>query len=131
MIRVGTDIVEIDRIKKSAQRQSFVQRVYSPQEREMFEGRSFPYPSMAGNWAAKEAFSKALGTGVRDFKLAEVQVLRDDMGAPYIKLSGNAEKIAQKMGLEFAVSISHSENYATAVVIAYTLESKKGSGGND
>lgn len=131
MIRVGTDIVEIDRIKKSAQRQSFVERVYSPQEREMFEEKSFPYPSMAGNWAAKEAFSKALGTGVRDFKLSEVEVLRDEMGAPYIKLSGNAEKIAKKMGLEFSVSISHCENYATAVVISYTQESRKGSGGND
>lgn len=125
MIRVGTDIVEIDRIKKSAQRQSFVERVYSPQERVMFEERSFPYPSMAGNWAAKEAFSKALGTGVREFKLAEVEVLRDDMGAPYIKLSGNAEKIAGKLGLEFAVSISHSENYATAVVVAYSQERKR------
>ncbi len=125
MIKVGTDIVEIDRIKKSAQRQSFVERVYSPQEREMFEGRSFPYPSMAGNWAAKEAFSKALGTGVREFKLAEVEVLRDDMGAPYIKLSGSAEKIAEKMGLDFSVSISHCENYATAVVVAYSQERKR------
>ena len=125
MIRVGTDIVEIDRIKKSAQRQSFVERVYSPQEREMFEERGFPYPSMAGNWAAKEAFSKALGTGVREFKLAEVEVLRDDMGAPYIKLSGSAEKIAEKMGLDFSVSISHCENYATAVVVAYSQERKR------
>lgn len=131
MFKVGTDIVEIDRIKKSAQRQSFVERVYSPQEREMFEEKSFPYPSMAGNWAAKEAFSKALGTGVRDFKLAEVEVLRDELGAPYIKLSGDAEKIAEKMGLGFAVSISHSENYATAVVLAYTQESRKGSVSDD
>lgn len=119
MLRVGTDIIEISRIEKSVQRDSFLRRVYSQSELEMFETRKNPYPSMAANWAAKEAFSKSLGTGVRDFKLSEVEVLRDDLGAPYILLSGNAKRIADDMGLDFSVSLSHTDTLATATVIAF------------
>lgn len=122
MYRVGTDLVEIGRIEKSAQRESFVRRVYSEAEREMFALRSNPYPSMAANWAAKEAFSKSLGTGVTDFRLSEVEVLRDTLGAPYIRLSGNAQRIADKMRLDFAVSLSHTGTLATATVIAFPKE---------
>lgn len=47
--------------------------------------------TIAANFAAKEAFAKALGTGVRGFSLNEVSVLRGELGAPYIKLAGNAK----------------------------------------
>ena len=77
---------------------------------------------MAGNWAAKESFAKALGTGVEGFSLSEVEILRDDMGAPYIRLCGNAKGIADEMGLAFSVSISHTDDLATAVVIAFPKE---------
>lgn len=122
MYRVGTDLVEIARIEKSAQRESFIKRVYSQAECELFDTRKNPYPSMAANWAAKEAFSKSLGTGVRDFRLSEVEVLRDELGAPYIRLSGNALSIARAMGLSFSVSLSHTDTLATATVIAYPKE---------
>jgi len=49
-------------------------------------------PTIAANFAAKEAFSKALGTGVRGFLLAEVSVLRNELGAPYLALSGQDDK---------------------------------------
>ena len=119
MFRVGTDIIEIARIEKSAQRDSFVRRVYSQSELELFETRKCPYPSMAANWTAKEAFSKSLGTGVRDFRLSEVEVLRDGLGAPYIVLTGNAKRIADDMGLDFSVSLSHTDTLAVATVIAF------------
>ncbi len=117
-ISVGTDIVEIERIRKSCQSARFMERVYSEKESALFSVKKDPYPSLAGNWAAKEAFAKALGTGVRDFELSEVSVLRDNLGAPYIELTGEALKIAKSRGLYFSVSISHSKEYATAVVIA-------------
>ena len=79
---------------------------------------------MAGNWAAKEAFAKSLGTGVEDFGLSEVEVLRDKLGAPYIRLSGNAKRIADEMGLDFSVSISHTSELAIATVIAFPKEDK-------
>lgn len=116
-VSVGTDIVEIDRIKKSCQSERFMQRVYSEEESALFSSKKNPYPSMAGNWAAKEAFAKCLGTGVRDFALNEVSVLRDELGCPYLKLSGSALKIAEQRRLDFSVSISHAKEYATAVVI--------------
>lgn len=122
MLRVGTDIIKIERIEKSAQRESFLKKVYSQAELDMFNTRKNPYPSMAANWAAKEAFSKSLGTGVRDFKLSEVEVLRDDLGAPYIRLNGSAKSIADDMQLDFSVSLSHTDELATATVIAFRKE---------
>lgn len=122
MLRVGTDLVELARIEKSVCRERFVKMVYSEAEREMFSAMAHPLPSMAGNWAAKEAFSKSLGTGVRNFKLSEVEVLRDALGAPYIRLTGNALQIAEKMNLDFSVSITHTASLASATVIAFLKE---------
>ncbi|MBQ4094909.1 MAG: holo-ACP synthase [Oscillospiraceae bacterium] len=124
MFRIGTDIVEVKRIEKSAQRESFLRRVYSQAESALFSDKVNGYESMAGNWAAKEAFAKSLGTGVEDFGLSEVEVLRDKLGAPYIRLSGNAKRIADEMGLDFSVSISHTSELAIATVIAFPKEDK-------
>ncbi|MBR1739176.1 MAG: holo-ACP synthase [Ruminococcus sp.] len=116
---VGTDITEVARIRKSAEKQRFVERVYSPEERALFSAKRDPAESMAANWAAKEAFSKALGTGVRGFELYEVACLRDELGQPFFRLSGKAAEIVRERGLELSVSLSHTKEYATAVVIAY------------
>ena len=72
--------------------------------------------SIAANFAAKEAFSKALATGIRGFSLNEISVLRDGLGAPYIKLSGKALEAAK--GLRFKVSITHTKTVASAIVLA-------------
>ena len=114
---VGTDIVEIGRMRKSIEKESFVRRVFSAREQEYFSLKKDPADSMAANWAAKEAFSKALRTGVREFELTEVECLRDELGAPYLILSGKAEKAAEGFG--FSVSLSHDVDYAVAVVMAY------------
>lgn len=117
MYRIGIDLVEISRIKKSVQSDKFMKRVFSEEETALFSAMKNPFESMAGNWAAKEAFSKALGTGVVGFSLNEVSVLRNKLGAPYLKLSGNALKLAE--GFEFSVSITHTDELAQAAVIAY------------
>lgn len=118
-MRVGTDIVEIERIKKSAEKGRFMERVFSEKEVALFSQKKLPFETMAGNWAAKEAFAKAVKTGVRDFSMNEIAVLRDDLGAPYLELYGNAKALADSLNLAFDVSISHTKQYATAVVIAY------------
>lgn len=120
MYKIGIDIIEIERVKKSVQRESFKTRVFSPDEIKMLEQRKNKYPSYAANWAAKEAFSKALGTGVRDFSLNEAEILRDSLGKPYLKLSGNAAKAAGE--LKFDVSITHTNELAMAAVIGYLKE---------
>lgn len=114
----GIDLVKIDRIRKSMENPRFAARVFSASERELFAHKKDPYPSFAANFAAKEAFSKALGTGVRGVALNEVSVLRDELGAPYFAFTGNAARIVEERGLSFSVSLTHTEDMAGAFVIA-------------
>lgn len=120
MIRNGIDAVEISRIEHSLKSDGFKKRVYGSRELEELENKKAE--SFAGAFCAKEAFSKALGTGIRGFSLNEVQVLHDGYGAPYFYFTGNAEKIVREKGLEFSLSITHTEAFATASVIAYGTE---------
>lgn len=114
-MKIGADIVEISRIEKSLQIKGFKESVYSASELEFLSGRKVE--SYAANFAAKEAFSKSLGTGIQGFSLNEISVLRDSLGAPYISLSGRALDAAK--GFCFTVSLSHTKDTALAVVIAY------------
>lgn len=119
MIRNGIDLVEIARVQKSAEKPSFLNKVYGAHELAAFGGK---VESLAGAFAAKEAFAKALGTGIRGFSLSEVQVLHDALGAPYFALSGRAQEIADSLHLEFALSITHTQDYAAAMVTAVEKE---------
>lgn len=116
-MRAGIDSVEIDRIAKSLEINGFLERVYSSEEIKLLQARNMRPETAASNFAAKEAFSKALGSGIRGFSLNEVSVLRDELGAPFISLSGKAREAAGE--LRFTVSITHTKSVATAIVIAY------------
>lgn len=115
----GVDLIEVRRIAKSIENPRFLLRCFSSEERSLFRERGFHPATIAANFCAKEAFSKAIGTGLRGFRLADVSVLRGSMGRPYLKLSGNAAKLAGERGLSFDVSLSHTREYAVASVIAY------------
>ncbi len=116
-MKIGIDIVEIDRIKKSASKPRFLSRIFSPQELKFLMERNFSTQVIAGNFCANEAFAKALGTGFRGFSFNEISVLRDYMGSPYISLSGGAKRAVDNYGkCEIEVSISHSRENAVAVV---------------
>lgn len=119
LIRTGIDIIEIDRIQKISKKPRFISKYFSPDEIRFFITRRFSPYTIAANFCTKEAFAKALGTGVRGFSLSEVSVLRDSIGSPYLSLSGKARAIAEREKLTFSISISHSKQYATAIVIAY------------
>ncbi|MBC8570090.1 holo-ACP synthase [Zongyangia hominis] len=123
MLCSGIDLIEIKRMGRCSHREHFMERVFSSEERALFAGKKEPLPTIAANFAAKEAFAKALGTGVRGFALREVSALRDTLGRPYLHLTGRAEALARRMGLRFSVSMSHTKAYAVCVVIAYTEES--------
>lgn len=116
----GTDLVSLARIEKSLENPRFLQRVFSPEERELFAARRNPLPSIAANFAAKEAFAKALGTGVRGFALTEVSALRDELGKPYYALSGRAGELAK--GWEFSLSLSHTAEYALAFAVGFKTD---------
>lgn len=118
MLTSGIDLVEIQRIRNSMQNPRFMTRVFSEAERELFARRGMRAETVAANFAAKEAFGKALGTGIRGFSLDEVSILRDELGAPYFALTGRAEAIARERGLCFSVSLTHTAEYAVAFVVA-------------
>jgi holo-[acyl-carrier protein] synthase len=114
---IGTDIIEIERIRKSIARwgERFLNRVYTQAELDIYGQR--PH-SLAASFAGKEAVMKVLGTGNLGVAWREVEVLYHDSGKPYIRLNGRAAKEAQKLGIkEIDVSMSHSRENAVAVAI--------------
>ena len=115
---IGVDIVSIDRIAKSLERESFIKRIYGEAETAFFvSAEKIKTNSLAANFAAKEAFAKALGTGVRGFDFDEVQILRDELGAPYFVFSGRAKQIVEEKNLVCRVSLSHEKDKAVAFVV--------------
>lgn len=109
-------MLEIYRIEKSMKRKGFLSRILGNEEYEQLKQREFPPQSVAGNFCAKEAFSKAVGTGFRGIKLKEIQIIRDDVNKPFIKLSGIANMLYGQSENKFCVSITHTKGIATAIV---------------
>ncbi len=113
---IGNDIVEISRIKEAVEKNSrFKEKVYSVREIEYLESKP-GYASHAGRFAAKEAVSKALGTGVRGFGLKDIEIVNDELGKPYVNLLG--ELAEKNRNLHIYITISHSRDYATATALA-------------
>ena len=118
---IGTDIVSIDRIKKSLKNKLFLKRVFN--EREILKCKKINncFNCFAKRFAAKEAFSKALGTGISNgINFNEIIVLNKKSGKPYISLIGKTKKILIKKfkGKRSKVSLSLSDEnkYAVAFV---------------
>lgn len=122
MTSVGIDLIEIDRIKKSMKKNPrFLKLILGEDEYVQLKERGFPAQSVAASFAAKEAFSKTVGTGFTGgLKFYEIELLRKDNGAPYLKLSGTALKYQTVDKKIFSVSVTHTKLYAAAVVIAET-----------
>ena len=117
-LSTGIDLIEIERVADVIARQGerFLQRVYTPRELADCGGRS---ESLAARWAAKEATAKALGCGIGDVSWQEVEIQRDENGAPSLHLYGEAAQKAKEQGLEtWSVSLSHSQSHAIALVVA-------------
>lgn len=119
MYSIGIDSIEIDRVSKSIEKPSFISRVFGKEESSELNDKGFPAESAAACFAAKEAFGKALGTGLTAFDLNEVQVLHNQAGKPYLSPSGAAKAAADCNNLDFDISITHTKTVATAVVIAF------------
>jgi holo-[acyl-carrier protein] synthase len=117
-VAVGTDIIEIARIKRSLDDfgERFLKRVYTERERERYRGR---VSELAARFAAKEATSKALGTGIIGIHWREMEVLSNRRGKPILILHGSAAERAKRLGLtDFSVSMTHSRTDAMAFVVA-------------
>lgn len=119
IVGIGTDLIEIERIKKAVDKsEHFLTRYFTDKEIAYFNSKKNNYESIAANFAVKEAVSKAIGTGFRNFSLKDIEVLRDDLGKPYVNLYNRANEIISKLNMTtLHVSISHSRTNAIAFVV--------------
>ncbi len=119
---IGTDLVEIARVQKAIGRSSFLEKIYTEKERELIAVRAV---RAATNFAAKEAVAKALGCGFAGIAPAEIEVLRQPSGMPYVMLHGRAKERAERLGIsKIFVSITDTAEYAQAYVICESDESR-------
>jgi holo-[acyl-carrier protein] synthase len=119
VIRVGTDLIEIARIRRSLERYAgFRDRCFTPAEQAYCDSRANPAESYAGRFAGKEAVGKALGFGVaRAFAWKEIEIV--GRPKPSVKLSGRLAALAERAGVEgIDLSMTHSRELAQAVAVA-------------
>jgi holo-[acyl-carrier protein] synthase len=115
---IGTDIAKVARVRATMERfpERFRSRVFTKSEVAFCEGLADKYPSYAGRFAAKEAFSKALGTGLRGaVGWTEIEVVDNERSRPTIRAHGRAAIILGTRRVH--LSISHLDDYATATVV--------------
>jgi holo-[acyl-carrier protein] synthase len=117
-IAVGIDIIEVDRVRKVYEHhgERFLKRVFTEAEIRQCRGKA---TRLAGRFAAKEAISKALGTGIHGVAWREMEVVQLRSGRPTVTLHGNARKRAELLGLSaFDVSIADLQAFSIAVAVA-------------
>jgi len=127
IIGCGIDLVKIERIEKIIKRwgNNFNSRIFTPLERDYCEKKKGnKFQSYAGKFAAKEAFFKALGLGLRGVNWKDIEIKNDELGQPIIDISGKIKKIALAKGVsKYFITISHTKEYAIAqVIIEGTLD---------
>lgn len=126
IVGIGTDIIEIDRVRQIYERHHdrFLRRVFTDQEIEYCLRKRNSVESFAGRFAAKEAVMKALGHGQGQGVLwKEIEVVPELTGKPAVRLHGGAAKIAEQSDVTHVhVSISHCQLYATAYALAEARE---------
>ena len=123
----GIDLVDFPRIEEMAKRHGgrFLNRIFTAAEQAYAEANKNEMEKLAGRFAAKEAILKLMGTGWRG-KIAwtDIEIVNSPSGQPVVTLSGEVEKIAEKLGIKhISISITHTANFAIASAVA--LSEKK------
>ncbi|WGW00776.1 holo-ACP synthase [Vibrio sp. YMD68] len=121
ILGLGTDIAEIERIEKALSRsgEAFAQRILTNSEMESYRGLKQKGRFLAKRFAAKEAASKALGTGIaQGVSFQDFNISNDQLGKPMLSLSNKALELADKMGVtHIHLTISDERRYAVATVL--------------
>src|SRR5687768_1318093 len=123
VLSCGVDVVELDSLAHSIEvgRENFLSRIFTERELTYCHGR---LPQLAARFAAKEAVSKALGTGLRGIRWQDIEVQTNEQGQPSLRLSGSAATRAKQLRIrEWTISLAHSESLAVAMVISYSERS--------
>lgn len=116
IVGIGTDLVEISRVRKAYEKSSFQQKFFSEQERALIEQKP---DRAATTFAGKEAVVKALGTGFHGIMPSDIEILRESTGAPCVRLSGPAAERAETLGIsKVLLSLSDTEQMAMAYAVA-------------
>lgn len=119
---IGTDIVEIERIKSAIAKDSFYTAIFTQAERERINKNP---ERAAGCFAAKEAVAKALGTGFSGFRPIDIEILNNERGKPYVTLYRGAKTLAEAVEITAVhISVSHDGSKAVAFAVAETSISK-------
>ena len=112
---IGTDFIEVERVKKAYEKESFRKKIYTEQEQQLIAENA---QRAAGNFAVKESVVKAFGTGFGKISAIDIEVLREPSGKPYVVLHGPAKEQAAAAGiLQIHVSISNTKEYAIGYVV--------------
>lgn len=112
---IGTDVIEVERVKKAYAKESFRKKIYTGQEQILIAENA---QRAAGNFAVKESVVKAFGTGFGRIQAVDIEVLRETSGRPYVKLHGEAKKKADEEHIrQIHVSISNVKEYALSYVV--------------
>ena len=122
---IGIDIIEIERIQKAIQKYSFLKRTFTQYEIQYYQKKGCHAETLSGLFAAKEAVSKAIGTGFRSFSPIDIEIQHNEQNKPSVNLSPKLQEILQQMHIanyEFFISISHCKDYAIAFVVLYTAQ---------
>jgi len=118
---VGTDLARVERFRKFLcdEKSGILARIFTAEERRYSLAKKDPSPHLAARFAAKEAFLKALGLGLREgIHWQDMSVVHDALGKPSLELSGRAAEIFRDRGLRtLHLSYSHDGDYAVATVI--------------
>lgn len=120
VVGIGTDIVQISRIKDTFERQGerFAQRILCSNELGLFNDKNQSIPYLAKRFAAKEAASKALGTGIGVISWQDMEVSNDAKGAPMLTFTGSAQVQMASIGAsQVSISLSDEQDYAVAFVV--------------
>lgn len=121
VIGIGVDFIECERIQHSLDRfgEKFLHRVFTDGEIEYSMSMKFPARHLAARFAAKEAVSKAFGTGIgKAMGWRNIDIRKKETGEPFLVFSGPAQELAQARGVTSSlITLSHTEHHAVAVVV--------------
>ena len=113
----GTDIIEVGRIKKAMVKENFLNRLLLPSEIDYVKKFKNTEAHVAGFFSAKEAVMKAL-IDCKEIAFKDIEIFHDEHGAPFVKLYGKAKSVYETLNAtDIQISISQTENYATAVCV--------------
>ncbi len=131
---IGTDIIEVARVERRlARTPGLAERLFTAREIDYCRSKRPSAQHYAARFAAKEAFLKALGTGLHDgFRFVEIEITNDPLGKPSIQLHGRVARFCQVQGISAAkVSLSHLGSIAQALIVLETAEPARGEHATD